>query len=112
MRLLSVVMLGLVLLPGACVAPRPKLDVRHPDPSIKIPAIKKAVQEQDHVIIAQLIEDLDSNDPAVRLYAIQALRRMTGEDHGYHYWDDSLARAPAIARWRAWWAEQQGANRP
>ena len=105
MRRLFAVMLAVSPLCGACQAPRPDPDVRHPDPSVKIPAMKQAVREQDHAAAAQLVEDLDSDDPAIRLYAIQALQRMTGEDHGYRYWDDSMDRAPAIARWRAWLAE-------
>lgn len=105
MRRLLVAMFAVSLLAGACQAPRPDPDVRHPDPSVKIPAMKKAVREQDRAAIAPLIDDLDNDDPAVRLYAIEALERMTGETHGYQYWDDAKDRAPAIMRWRAWLAE-------
>lgn len=104
-RCVFVIIVGIALLAGGCRAAKPDPDVRHPDPSVKIPAMKTAVRQQDRAAIAQLIEDLDSDDPAVRLYAIGALRRMTGEDHGYRYWDDSMGRAPAIARWREWLAE-------
>ena len=110
MRRRFAIFLTVPLIAGACQAPRAKPDVRHPDPSVKIPAMKMAVRTQDHDAVAQLIEDLDSDDPAVRLYAIEALRRITGEDHGYQYWNDAFQRAPAIERWRQWLVESR--NRP
>ena len=36
------------------------------------------------------------------------LQKLTGETLGYRYYDDESARAPAIARWRAWLAAQKG----
>ena len=92
---------------GGCTAPRPKLVVTDPDPSVKIPAIKIAGERKDLAATPQLVEDLDSDDPAVRLYAINGLRRITGEDFGYRYYDDPDARAPAVAQWREWLAKQQ-----
>ncbi len=91
------------MLVSGCRGP---VDVHDSDPSVKIPAIKKAVREDDRRVIAQLIEDLDSDDSAIRLYSIQALQRMTGEDLGYRYWEDDRARAPAIERWRQWLEQQ------
>lgn len=98
------------LLMASCQAPRPALRVDHPDASIKIPAMKKAVREEDRRQIELLIRDLDSDDPAVRLYAIEALQRLTGQTLGYHYWDDDLQRQPAIERWKAWSVEQSPAE--
>lgn len=76
------------------------------DASFKIPAIKEAVEEKDRDAIPQLIDDLDSDDPAVRFYSIEALRRLTGETFGYRYYQSETERQPAIERWKAWSAKQ------
>ena len=91
-----------VSLGAGCTAPRPPLVVTDPDPSVKIPAFKKAVQKKDRGAVRQLVKDLDSDDPAVRFYAIGALERMTGQQLGYRYYDDEASRAPAIAKWQNW----------
>lgn len=84
-----------------------------PDPSLKIPAIKLAVQDHDVQAEAQLVKDLDSDDSAVRFYAIDGLRKLTAQDFGYRYYDDAIHRLPAIRRWQAWLASQnQDARSP
>ncbi|HLL89112.1 MAG TPA: hypothetical protein VK324_07395 [Tepidisphaeraceae bacterium] len=81
------------------------------DPGLKIPAIKQAVQAKDLTAAPQLVSDLESDDPAVRLYAIQGLRRLSGDEFGYHYYADADARKPAVARWQAWLAAERDAGR-
>jgi hypothetical protein len=95
--------LALLLFMAGCIpAPRPKPTLTDPDPSLKIPAIKLSVQNKDNSAAAQLVKDLNSDDPAVRFYAIEGLRKLTGEDFGYRYYDDTDAREPAVERWKAW----------
>ena len=77
-----------------------------PDPESKIPAIEQAVRNKDRKVIPQLVTDLDDEDAAVRLYAIGALRRFTGEDHGYRCYDDAQARKRAVEEWKQWLAKQ------
>ena len=73
------------------------------DPAVKIPEIKTAVNRGDRKAMPQLVKDLDSDDAAVRFYAVEALRRLTGETLGYDWTaDDRHARRPAIARWEAY----------
>lgn len=74
------------------------------DPAFKVPAIKDAVAGREQKAVPQLVTDLDDDDSAVRFFAIEGLRRLTGQTFDYHYFDDAPARAPAIARWRAWLA--------
>jgi hypothetical protein len=96
----------LILVVGAgCIAPRPPLSVKDPDPSIKIPAMKVAVEKKDLVAACQMVRDLESDDPAVRLYAIEALYRLTGERFGYLFYADEDQREPAVKRWRQWAVE-------
>jgi hypothetical protein len=76
------------------------------DPALKIPAIKQAVDQHDLAACAVLVKDLDSDDPAIRFYAVEGLRKLTGETFDYRYYDDEIARKPAIARWKEWLVAQ------
>ena len=90
----------------SCTAPRPPLTVTHDDPGIKIPAIKKAVRENDKSVVPQLVEELSSDDPAVRFFAIQALEELTGQTFGYQYFEDEAGRMTAVGKWKQWLAGQ------
>ncbi|MGH7179237.1 MAG: hypothetical protein ACREJC_17805 [Tepidisphaeraceae bacterium] len=92
----------ILLIAWGCSAPRGPLVVTDPDPSVKIPAIKKSVETHDTKAAAQLVKDLDSDDPAVRFYAIDALRRLTGQTFGYVYYEDEEERADAVKKWQQW----------
>jgi hypothetical protein len=113
MRLLVSLKFGLVLaiciLGSAvgCTASRDELSVGARDPALKIPGMKRAVREKDLRTTKQLVEDLDSDDPAVRFYAINALRRLTGEDYQYRYYDDEVQRKPALAKWEEWQKQRE-----
>ena len=96
------VALGLASCIPSCTAPRPPLVVTDPDPSVKIPAYKKAVRKHDKAAVRQLVADLDNDDPAVRMYAIHALHEMTGETFGYRFYHDEQQRRPAVQKWRQW----------
>ena len=96
-----------VALVAGCTAPRPPLVVTDPDPSVKIPAFKKAVRTKDRGAVRQLVKDLESDDPAVRFYAIGALERMTGQQFGYRYYDGETGRAAAVGRWHDWLSGRQ-----
>jgi hypothetical protein len=101
----------LALMATSCAAPRPPLVVTDPDPSVKIPAIQKAVREKDQSVVPQLIKDLDSDDAAVRMYANHALEELTGQNFGFRYYDDDAEREPAVQRWKRWLTETQEAGR-
>ena len=90
-------LLGVALAAG-CTAP------------VKIPAIKNAVRKRDRNALRQLVADLDSDDPAVRFYAISGLERITGQRFGYDYYADEQRREPAVRRWREW-LEARGQDR-
>jgi|SRR2546430_2230753 len=98
---------------AGCVHPRAPVVVTDPDPSVKIPAYKQAVRRKDRAAVRQLVTDLDSDDPAVRLYAIGALERLTGERMGYRYFDTDEARRTAVERWQQWLrGAETAAHRP
>ena len=89
------------VLVGGCFSPDPK-SLTSDSPPSAIPAIKEAADNNDRKAIPRLVQDLDSEDSAIRFAAIGALRRMTGEDFGYRYYDDEFDRQPAIKRWNEW----------
>jgi hypothetical protein len=61
------------------------------------------VPETDANQYRSLIEQLDHDDPVVRLVAIGRLERETGTDLGFRYDDPLSARQAAVARWVAWY---------
>jgi hypothetical protein len=93
-------------LTAGCGGPPPVRSVTNPDPSGKIPAIVEAVRRGDRRALNQLVKDLDNDDPAVRFYAIEGLRRLTGQTFGYRYYDGEDERQPAIQSWQRWLAKQ------
>jgi hypothetical protein len=98
---------AIALGPSACTAPKEAAAVGHPDPSVKIRGVKKAVRENDLAATRQLVKDLDSDDPAVRFYAIHGLHKLTGQDFGYRYYHDEHQRRESLGRWQDWLTQQE-----
>jgi len=71
------------------------------NPGAKLYAIRAAGEAGHDESVPDLVELLDHDDPAVRLYTIQALERITGERRGYLPYAEAAAREQAIARWVA-----------
>lgn len=94
------------LMAAGCVHPQGPKVVTDPDPSVKIPATAKAVRNHDLSAVPQLIKDLQSDDPAVRLYAAHGLEQLTGQDLGYRYYAADDDRLAAVARWQQWYDQQ------
>jgi hypothetical protein len=101
MRTARVIVAGGLICLGGCFAPEPP-SIHSQDPQRLIPAIEIAVKQHDQSVVPLLVDDLSSDDAAVRLYSINGLRRLTGEDFGYRAYDDDEARRPAVAKWQAW----------
>ena len=99
---------AVVLAPLAgCGRGRVKPVIGSRDPSEKIPGIVQAVRKRDLPKARYMVKALSSDDPAVRMFAIGGLERLTGETFGYNYYDDEDAREPAVKRWQQWLAAQQ-----
>ncbi len=71
------------------------------NPAAKLFAIERAAEVEDRspATLRRIVEQLASDDPAVRLVAIGALERLTGENHGYHHDEGPIERRAAIRRW-------------
>ena len=93
------IVLSACLIAGGCT-PREDRSIVAIDPLNSIPAIQEAARKKDTKAIPDLIKQLDNDDPAIRFYAISALRDITGQTFGYHYFDDKPTRKPAIQRWQ------------
>ena len=89
------------LLGTACAGPpaASEGDFDSPSPGARMYAIEEAIRQGDTSKTPQLVEQLDCDDPAVRMLAISALQRLTGVTYGYHYDDPPYIRRAAIQRW-------------
>jgi len=83
-----------------------------PDPASQLAALERAIEANDRSKIPEMIELLDSDDPAVRLFAILGLERMTGETHGYDFAAPEAERHAATERWVAWYNAGLGRQQP
>src|SRR5688500_16663070 len=97
---------------GGCSEPTGPRTVFNEELTVKIPAIKEAGRTRDLSAAPQLVRDLESDDAAVRLFAIKGLRKIAGTEFGYVYYADVEQRRAAIIKWRQWLQEQGAATRP
>ena len=104
---INAVVVAMIAAVAGCSEPAGRRTVHNRDLAIKVPAIKQAVAHKDLSAAPQLVKDLDNDDPAVRFYAIEGLKRLTGQTLGYVYYDDADRRRAAVMRWRRWLDESQ-----
>jgi len=90
---------AVLLVAGGCTAPEPGPDFDAAIPASRIAALESALRSRDASKTPQIVEQLDSDDPAVRLLAISTLEILTGRTYGYHYDDPPSLRRKAITRW-------------
>ena len=62
-------------------------------------AIEQAARTGDLDAVPKIVEQLDADDPAIRMLAIHVLHRLTGETYGFHHYDPPHERHAAIQRW-------------
>jgi hypothetical protein len=99
-------LVSFILLLAGCSGYTGPRSVMNEDPAVKIPEIHKAVEKGDKSVLPQLVKDLDSDDAAIRLHAIGALRELTRQHFDYDWTlADRTLRRPAIEKWQAYLAE-------
>jgi hypothetical protein len=91
-----------MVLAAGCAAPR----TPYPEsfnsfrPEERILAARHAAEIGDHEAVPLLVDRLEDDDAAVRMFAILALEKLSGTLLGYDYAADGLERARAVKRWR------------
>ena len=68
-------------------------------PAARSHAIEQAARTGDLDAVPKIVEQLDADDPAIRMLAIDVLHRLTGETYGFHHYDPPHERHAAIQRW-------------
>ena len=81
-------------------------NISSPQPEVASKAMNKAAKEKSPLAIAPLVKRLYDEDPAMRLSAIKALHRITGEDMGYRSYEPQVKRMAAIQRWEAYLVQE------
>jgi len=79
-------------------------------PEERILAVKHAAEIGDRDVIGILVDRLEDDDEAVRLFTILALEKLTGTRHGYDYSADQTLRQRAVQRWRRYVARQSASS--
>jgi hypothetical protein len=87
---------------AGCAQPEVAADLESDVPQERIMGLAEAARRNDPDAADDYVVMLESSDPAVRMFAIGALERLTGETKGYDYAAPESDRAPAVAAWTAW----------
>jgi len=88
-------------------------DFEDEDPRIRLAAIVRAGQTRDAAAARYLVDRLSDSETDVRLFAIVALRKITGRTFEYRHYEPRRRRAEAVARWRHWLKHRaEAATRP
>ncbi len=95
------VVVGVIVLTAlpACQQPASEGGFDSADPASKLYAIRRADGPADADKIPNLIEQLNSDDPAVRMYAIVALERVTGTRLDFDPYAPAYERDAAVRNW-------------
>jgi len=83
-------------------APALAVGLQSENPAERVDACIRAAQAQDASVLGLLVERLEDSSADVRFFAIQALRRITGQSLGYRYYDAPEDRRRSVRRWREW----------
>jgi hypothetical protein len=76
----------------------------------RVSAARLAADLADSSVVGDLIALLADDDANVRVYAAQALQRLTGTNQGRpadEWQEDAAACQPTLDAWRAWWQSRQ-----
>ena len=103
----TVILLLMMCLSAGCSMSRANLyaDLQDEDPSVRIQAVHTAGKTKAPKTVPYLVDRLTDSESDVRFYAIESLRRSTGETMGYKYYEPAPQRAEAVKRWREWLKE-------
>ena len=104
-RISALILVTLFAALPAC-GPTINATFQSPEPPARNAAIVQAAATRDAAAVPDLVRMLDSDDPATRLLAIDALERITGTRNGFEYQASELERSRAVDRWVQWVKER------
>ena len=101
---------------GGCADPGSAVGFDEADPAARLRAVREAGREEKGDreggrTQRELVEMLDSDDPAERMLAIRALERLTGQTLGYEHAAGEAERREAVERWVEWCREREAGGR-
>lgn len=101
-RWVMLTLIGMALGCGACADSAQSLRRRLEsfDPAVRVRAVMIVAEKGLTSLIPALVDRLDDEDSAVRLYTILALEKLTGQRLGYAYAAPRVQRRAAIENWR------------
>lgn len=85
---------------AGCAQPGWRQQLQSEDPLRRIDGAVTAGRAKALAAAPLLVDRLEDDDEAVRMYAILALQRIEGTNLGYKYWADPVDRAHMAQRWR------------
>lgn len=88
-----------------------RVDILSTDPRIRILATRAAAEEQRGDMTDVLTMALGDPDPAVRMFADIALRKLTGRDFDYKPYGTVSERAAAQELWAQYFAEAKAVGK-
>ncbi len=77
-------------------------------PVTRTKACIRAGDARDASVVALLVDRLEDPEDEVRMFAIRALDRITGQTLGYQWSQDADARKASVERWRQWLTARAG----
>jgi hypothetical protein len=86
----------------------PRADFASADPAERSLALAEAASRDREADLPRMIAMLDSDDPAVRMFAQRALEERTGQTLDYHFAAPERERREAVDRWVAWYERRAG----
>lgn len=93
-----------------CASPTWHQQLQSEDPLKRIDGAIAAGKAKDSAALAPLIDRLEDDDQAVRMYAIFALKRIEGTTLDYKYWASPADLAHMAQRWRAYARDKRAAQ--
>ncbi len=109
---LPIILAGGALLSPSCAPSATEGGFDSANPAAKMYAIEQAAKRGDKAELGRIVEQLDSDDPAVRLLAITTLKRLTGETFEYRHHDPKDVRDRAMRRWTEYASGQSPEDQP
>lgn len=85
----------------------PRIDLRSGDPRIRILGTRGAAEAGRQDLLEDLSQALSDPDPAVRMFADIALRKITSQDFDFKPHGTTTEREEGRAKWLEWIAAQK-----